>query len=434
MRIGMIGTGYVGLVTGAGLAETGANVECADVDTAKIARLRAGEVPLFEPGLEPLVRRNVEAGRLSFTDDVAGAIARSDVVFVAVGTPQRFDGAASLLAVDRVAETVARVASRRTLLVLKSTVPVGTHARVRRIVSEARAPIHVVSNPEFLKEGAAVQDFLRPDRIVLGSHSAVALERVRALYAPFQRSHERIVVMDPASAELTKYAANAMLAARISFMNEIAALCERVGADVHQVRQGVGADPRIGPKFLYAGPGYGGSCLPKDVKALVHTARELGLELELAAATDRVNERQRNVLARKLRARFEGDLRRRRIGVWGLSFKPRTDDIRESPALSLIDALLEEGAEVAAHDPAAMDNARARYGERVTLCPDAYDVARDADALVLVTEWREYQNPDFERLASLMRRRLLLDGRNVWSSYGLRAMGFEYDGIGVLGS
>ncbi|MCS6799968.1 MAG: UDP-glucose/GDP-mannose dehydrogenase family protein, partial [Myxococcota bacterium] len=434
--IGMIGTGYVGLVTGAGLAETGANVECADVDTAKIERLRAGEMPLFEPGLEPLVHRNVEAGRLSFTDDVAGAIARSDVVFVAVGTPQRFDGAASLLAVDRVAETVARVASRRTLLVLKSTVPVGTHARVRRIVSEARAPIHVVSNPEFLKEGEAVTDFFRPDRIVVGvepddEHARAVMRRI---YHPLCLNRDHILWMTPASAELTKYVANAMLAMRVSFMNEIAALCERVGADVHQVRQGVGADPRIGPKFLYAGPGYGGSCLPKDVKALVHTARELGLELELAAATDRVNERQRNVLARKLRARFEGDLRRRRIGVWGLSFKPRTDDIRESPALSLIDALLEEGAEVAAHDPAAMDNARARYGERVTLCPDAYDVARDADALVLVTEWREYQNPDFERLASLMRRRLLLDGRNVWSSYGLRAMGFEYDGIGVLGS
>jgi UDPglucose 6-dehydrogenase len=433
----MVGTGYVGLVSGACFAETGNDVVCADIDASKIARLQAGEVPIFEPGLGPMLERNVEAGRLTFSSDVPAAVGQSVVIFVAVGTPARSDGAADLRAVDRVAETVAQSVERESVVVLKSTVPVGTNARVRRIVSDAPHPVHVVSNPEFLKEGDAVNDFLRPDRIVLGCDEDDQFARsiMARLYHPVSLSKDRIIWMDPASAELTKYVANTMLAMRISFMNEVATLCEKVGADVHLVRQGVGSDGRIGPKFLYAGPGYGGSCFPKDVAAIAHTAREQGMELELAAATDRVNQRHKGTLARKLKqVHFGGDLRGKRIAIWGLAFKPRTDDVRESPALQLIDALRSEGAEVVAHDPEAMASARAHYGDGIQLVDDAYDAARDADALVLVTEWRQYQNPDFNRLKALLRRPLLLDGRNIWSSYGLRAMGFTYDGIGVRGS
>jgi len=432
----MVGTGYVGLVSGACFAETGAEVLCVDIDDAKIERLSRGEIPIHEPGLEELVRDNVQAKRLSFSSDVGGAIARSEVVFVAVGTPRRSDGAADLSAVDRVAEMVAARAAREVALVLKSTVPVGTNARVRRIVADADKPIHVVSNPEFLKEGDAVRDFMRPDRIVIGcdENDEFARDVMTRLYHPVSLSQDRIIWMDPASAELTKYVSNTMLAMRISFMNEVAALCEKVGADIHQVRQGVGRDERIGPKFLYAGPGFGGSCFPKDVTALVHVGREHGVELELAAVTDRVNHRQKSVLARKLKLHFGGDLRNKRICVWGMAFKPRTDDIREAPALQLIDVLLSEGAEVRAHDPEAMANARALYGERIQLFDDAYDAAEGADALVLVTEWRQYQNPDFARLRSVMRQPVLLDGRNIWSGYGLRKQGFVYDGIGARGS
>lgn len=436
MKLCMVGGGYVGLVSGACFAETGTEVICADIDKAKIEQLRAGEVPIFEPGLGALIERNVEAGRLSFSDDVPAAVAASLVVFVAVGTPRRSDGAADLRAVDAVAETVAQHCQQESVLVLKSTVPVGTNARVRRIVEGAPHRIHVVSNPEFLKEGDAINDFLRPDRIVIGcdADDDFASDLMARLYHPVSLSRERIIWMDPASAELTKYVSNTMLAMRISFMNEIAGLCEKVGADVHLVRQGVGSDLRIGPKFLYAGPGYGGSCFPKDVVALVQTARDQGMELELAAATDRVNLRQKGVLARKLRAHFDGDLRGKRIAIWGMAFKPRTDDIRESAALQLVDVLISEGARVTAHDPEAMDTARAQYGDRIELVDDAYEAARDADALVLVTEWRQYQNPDFKRLHELLRRPLLLDGRNIWSSYGLRTMGFTYEGIGVRGS
>jgi UDPglucose 6-dehydrogenase len=312
-------------------------------------------------------------------------------------------------------------------------VPVGTNARLRRIVEGSKHRIHPVSNPEFLKEGDAIGDFLRPDRIVIGCDPAdtFAREHMARLYHPVNLDKDRIVWMDAASAELTKYVANTMLAMRISFMNEVALLCEQVGADVHSVRAGVGSDERIGPKFLYAGPGYGGSCFPKDVKALVHTARELGLELELASTTDRVNSRQKGVLARKLRAALAGDLRGKRIAIWGLSFKPRTDDCRESPALALIDALLADGASVAAHDPEAMEIVRADYGSKITLVSDAYDAVKDADALVLVTEWREYQSPDFKRIKTLLKQPVLIDGRNIWSTYHLSSQGFTYDGIGV---
>ncbi|MFT3922610.1 MAG: UDP-glucose/GDP-mannose dehydrogenase family protein [Myxococcales bacterium] len=433
MRLCVVGTGYVGLVSGACFAEIGNDVICADIDRSKIDRLRAGEIPIFEPGLEELVKRNTAAGRLQFTPEVEKAIAQADAVFIAVGTPSRSDGGADLSAVDAVAATVKQHATREVVMVVKSTAPVGTNARLRRIVEGSKHPIHVVSNPEFLKEGDAVNDFMRPDRIVIGTIDGdnFSKQLMGRLYHPVSLNSDKIIFMDPASAELTKYVANTMLAVRISFMNEIAALCEKVGADIHHVRHGVGSDERIGPKFLYAGPGYGGSCFPKDVKALVHTARDHGFEVEMAATTDRVNQRQKGVLGRKLRAAIGEDVRGKRIAVWGLAFKPRTDDTRESPAFTLIDALLADGATVAAHDPEAMPIVRGLYGDKITLVDNAYDACKGADALVLVTEWREYQSPDFERVKGLLKRPILIDGRNIWSSYGLTAQGFQYQGIGV---
>ena len=431
MKICMVGAGYVGLVSGAGFAEMGNEVICADINERRIARLEKGDVPIFEPGLTELMSRNVQAGRLSFSSDVAASIGKCEVVFVCVGTPSRGDGAADLSAVDRVAEAVAANARQETVVVLKSTVPVGTNARVRRIVKDAAHAIHVVSNPEFLKEGDAVNDFLRPDRIVVGCDSELGRETLRRLYHPLCLDRDRMIWMDPASAELTKYVANTMLAMRISFMNEVAGLCERVGADVHQVRRGVGSDTRIGTKFLYAGPGYGGSCFPKDVQALCETAHEHGLELDLAMATHLVNQRQKGILLRKLKHHVDGDFRNKRVAVWGIAFKPNTDDIRESPSLHLIDGLIAEGAKVVAHDPAAQATARARFEDRIDIVEDQYAAAEGADALVLVTEWKQYQSPDFKRLAEVMRRPVVIDGRNIWSSYGLPRLGFVYEGIGV---
>ncbi len=434
MDICVIGTGYVGLVSGTGFAETGNQVVCADIDQDKIARLNQGETVIYEQGLDQLIAANREQGRLSFSGDVEASVRNAEAVFVAVGTPPREDGAADLSAVDQVAETVARAAQRQTALVLKSTVPVGTNARVRRIVRPiAKTAISVVSNPEFLKEGDAVNDFMRPDRIVVGcdEDDEYARDLMRRLYHPLTLSGERIVWMDPASAELTKYVANTMLAMRISFMNEVAGLCERVGADVNSVRRGVGTDSRIGKSFLYAGAGYGGSCFPKDVQALVHTAHEQGTELELAAATDRVNRRQKGVLLRKLKHHFQDDLRDKKVAIWGIAFKPRTDDIREAASITLIDGLLAEGVRVATHDPEASDRARERFGDRIEIVQNEYDAVRDAEALVLVTEWRAYQNPDFERIKSLLKRPLLIDGRNIWAAYGLQKQGFTYDGIGT---
>jgi UDPglucose 6-dehydrogenase len=403
MKICVVGSGYVGLVTGAGFAETGTVVTCADIDARKIEQLSQGKIPIFEPGLDALVKRNTSNGRLSFTTEVEPAVCDAEMILVAVGTPQHPDGAADLSAVDAVAETVARAAKRECVLVLKSTVPVGTNARVRKIVAGASQNIHVVSNPEFLKEGDAVSDFMRPDRVVVGCDPTddFARDRMRRLYHPLTLNIERIVWMQPASAELTKYVANTMLAMRISFMNEIAGLCEKVGANVNDVRVGVGLDSRIGPKFLYAGPGYGGSCLPKDVRALVDVAREHSVPLELGAATDQVNQRQKGVLLRKLKQHFEGDLRRKKVAVWGIAYKPRTDDVRESPALTLIDRLLAEGASVSAHDPEAGAHARERFGDRIELVEQPYDAP------------------------------VVLDGRNIWTSYGLPKQGFMYMGIGV---
>ncbi len=438
MDVCMVGTGYVGLVTGAGLAELGNRVVCADVEPARVEALKRGELPIYEPGLEDLVARGVREKRLSFTGDVDEAIAGAQTVFITVGTPPRSDGGADLSAVFEVAERVAVHATCELALVMKSTVPVGTNARIRKIVSGAKVPIHVISNPEFLKEGDAVSDFLRPHRVVVGCDpDDIFAKRVMArLYRPLQLDRDRMIVMDPASAELTKYVANSMLALRISFMNEVAALCEKVGADAHMVRSGVGSDARIGSKFLYAGPGYGGSCFPKDVQALIHTAREHGLELDLACATHRVNERQKGILMRKLKGHFDGFVRGRRIALWGLAFKPRTDDIRESPALTLIDSLLSEGAQVIAHDPQALRAAKQRYGAAdVSFVEDEYAAAEGADALVLVTEWTQYRSPDFDRLRGLMNAPpVLIDGRNVWSQYGLCQQGFVYEGIGVKGT
>jgi UDPglucose 6-dehydrogenase len=437
MKICVIGTGYVGLVTGTGFAETGNDVVCADIDESKIEKLERGEPVIYEPGLDQMIARNVEQGRLAFSADVADSIRDADGIFIAVGTPPREDGAADLSAVDAVAETTARTVKRQTALICKSTVPVGTNARVRRIVRGITdQKISVISNPEFLKEGAAVNDFMRPDRIVVGcdADDEYARDLMRRLYHPLTLSGERIVWMDPASAELTKYVSNTMLAMRISFMNEVAVLCDRVGADVNKVRKGVGSDSRIGTKFLYAGPGYGGSCFPKDVQALVHTAHEHAIDLELASATDRVNRRHKGVLLRKLKHHLSEDLRGKKVAVWGIAFKPRTDDIREAPAITLIDSLLAEGATVSAHDPEAAENARERFGDRIEMVDDPYQAVKDADALVLVTEWRAYQNPDFDRVKSLLRNPLLIDGRNIWSAYDLNRQGFTYDGIGSRGS
>ncbi len=436
MQICVVGTGYVGLVTGAGFAETGHRVVCVDIAEDKIERLNRGILPIFEPGLDDLVARNTAAGRLMFSSDIRQGIEASNAVFICVGTPMRPDGGADLSAVDAVAAQVAREAVREMVIVLKSTVPVGTNARVRQIVAGAVHPLHVVSNPEFLKEGDAVNDFLRPDRIVIGRDESdtFATELMSRLYHPLCLDRNRILWMDPPSAELTKYVANTMLAMRISFMNEVAALCEQVGADVHQVRVGVGSDTRIGSKFLYAGPGYGGSCFPKDVSALVHTARQYGVELELAATTDRVNLRQRTANYRKARALLGGQIRGRRVAIWGIAFKPRTDDIRESAAVALIEALTADGAIVTAHDPEAREEGRKHFGSRVSVVDDAYQAVEGAELLVLCTEWREYQNPDFDRVKSLMECPVLFDARNIWSSYGLRKAGFTYQGIGVRGS
>ena len=423
----------MGLVTGTCFAATGQRVVCVDKDASKIERLKAYEIPIYEPGLEEMVEENAKAGRLTFSTDLESSMKDVDLAFIAVGTPPTLDGEADLSAVFAVAKELAEHATRDLVIVTKSTVPVGTNSQVQRLVADAKYDIQVVSNPEFLKEGGAIQDFMYPDRIVIGvrqnhDHARKLMDRV---YHPLNLSSTKIVWMNPESAEVTKYAANTMLAMRISFMNELAVLCEEVGADVQSVRRGVGSDPRIGKQFLHAGPGYGGSCFPKDVKALVATARRHGIELELADATNRVNVRHRSFVVRKLKRHFEGDLRGKRIALWGLAFKPATDDIREAPSLTTIEFLLNEGCEVVAHDPEAMQNIREMFGDRVELVDDAYDALKGADALLLLTEWREYQYPDFERIKETMRTPVVLDGRNIWVTYRLAEQGFEYSGVGV---
>lgn len=438
MKVSVIGSGYVGLVTGACLAEVGNQVLCLDVDPAKIALLQGGGVPIYEPGLEDMIRRNAAAGRLSFTTDVAAAARFGEIQFIAVGTPPDEDGSADLQYVLAAARGIARHIERPTVVVDKSTVPVGTADRVRDAMAATLAErgadiaFSVVSNPEFLKEGAAIDDFMRPDRIVVGVDDAHAAELMRRLYLPFQRNHERLIVMDVRSAELTKYAANAMLATRISFMNELALLAEKLGADIEHVRTGIGSDPRIGTHFLYAGTGYGGSCFPKDVKALARTADEHGLPLRVISAVEAANDAQKRRLADKIIARFGADLTGRCFALWGLAFKPNTDDMREAPSLTLIDALLARGATVAAYDPVARDEAaRVLAGRPGIRFADSMQSALDgADALAIVTEWKEFRSPDFADLKARLRTPAIFDGRNMYDPASVREAGLEYHAIG----
>jgi UDPglucose 6-dehydrogenase len=432
MHVAVIGSGYVGLVAGACFAETGNDVVCVDVDADKIARLQRNEVPIYEPGLEPMVKRNQEEGRLTFTTDIAAAIRSSRVVFIAVGTPPGEDGSADLKHVLGVAKQIGRHMNEPKIVVTKSTVPVGTAEKVRAAVkAETDVPFAVCSNPEFLKEGAAIEDFMKPDRVVVGVDDEDAREVMGELYAPFTRQGgNRVLFMDIASAEVTKYAANAMLATRISFMNQIALFCELVGADVNHVRLGIGSDQRIGRAFLYPGPGYGGSCFPKDVKALIRTSDDLGLSLDVLKAVEEVNECQKKVVLQKTFRYLGRDLAGKIIGLWGLAFKAETDDMRESPTIPLIEGLLGAGARVQTHDPKATDSARNIFGDRVMYAADPYSAAHGADALIVMTEWLVYRNPDFERVRKLVRRPLLIDGRNLYDPERMAALGFEYHGIG----
>ena len=431
MKIAVIGTGYVGLVSGAGFSDFGHEVTCVDIDPARVAALRRGEIPIFEPGLPELVARNEKLGRLRFTTDVAEAVPGAEIALIAVGTPSRPDGGADLSYVLEAARQIGRAITGFTVVITKSTVPVGTADKVRdAIKSVTKQPFAVASNPEFLKEGDAVNDFLKPARVIVGCEDPKAIEVIRELYAGLMRTGDRIQVMDIRSAELTKYAANAMLATRISFMNELARLAEAVGADIEAVRKGIGSDPRIGPKFLFAGAGFGGSCFPKDLRALVYTGRESDVHLSVVEAVDKANEKQKRILGERVLAHFGGKLDGKRIAVWGLAFKPETDDIRESPALVLIEQLRAAGATVTGYDPEAMNNIRAALGDQIELTADAYAAAAGADALVLVTEWHELRAPDLVRLKSVMRTPVLLDGRNVWPGPAARKAGFTYYGIG----
>jgi UDPglucose 6-dehydrogenase len=432
MHVAVIGSGYVGLVAGACLAETGNDVVCVDKDADKIARLQKNEIPIYEPGLEPMVRRNQADGRLTFTTDIGAAVRAARVVFIAVGTPPGEDGSADLQHVLAVAKEIGRNMNDHKVVVTKSTVPVGTAEKVRAAVgAETKQAFAVCSNPEFLKEGAAIEDFMKPDRVVIGVDNDEAQAVMGELYAPFTRQGgERILFMDIASAEVTKYAANAMLATRISFMNQMAQFCELVGADVHHVRRGIGSDQRIGRAFLYPGPGYGGSCFPKDVKAIIRTAQSLGLSLDVLKSVEEVNEAQKRVVLRKTLKYLGSDLSGKTVGIWGLAFKAETDDMRESPTIPLIEGLLEAGARVQTHDPKATDSARAIFGDRVIYTADPYSAAHGADALLIMTEWLVYRNPDFERVRKLLRRPLLVDGRNLYDPARMTALGFEYHGIG----
>ncbi len=439
MKVTVVGTGYVGLVSGTCLAEVGNDVLCLDVDPNKIRILEEGGIPIYEPGLKEMVARNVAAGRLRFTTDVERAVHHGTIQFIAVGTPPDEDGSADMQYVLAAARNIGRLMTDYKVVVDKSTVPVGTADRVHAAIVDELAqrgittPYAVVSNPEFLKEGAAVEDFMRPDRIVVGASDQQAIHLMRALYAPFQRNHERLIVTDVRSAELIKYAANAMLATRISFMNELANLAEKLGADIEMVRQGIGSDPRIGYHFLYPGCGYGGSCFPKDVKALIKTAAsEAGLDLKVLTAVEQANDAQKHVLSRKLLQRFDGDLKGRHFAVWGLAFKPNTDDMREAPSLTLIRDLLAAGATVTAHDPEAMKEAQRVLGddERIRYADQQNDALTGADALVIVTEWKAFRSPDFDLIKAQLKRPLIVDGRNLYDPALVRALGIEYAAIG----
>jgi len=432
MHIAVIGTGYVGLVVGAGLAETGNDVVCADIDDGKIERLNDGEIPIYEPGLEPMVRRNLGAGRLRFTTDVGAAVRQSSVIFIAVGTPPGEDGSADLQHVLAVADTIGANMDGEKVVITKSTVPVGTAAKVRAAI-EARTDheVHDCSNPEFLKEGAAVEDFMKPDRVVVGIDSDYAREVLEELFAPFVRTGNPVIFMDIASAEITKYAANAMLATRISFMNMVSRLCEAVGADVDMVRYGIGTDERIGPAFLFAGVGYGGSCFPKDVQALIRTMHEHDLDAGILEAVEAVNAAQKRLLLDRVVERYGEDLGGRTFAVWGLSFKPETDDMREATSRVVIQGLVERGATVRAHDPQAMDEAaRVLPREGVELVENNYEALEGADALLIMTEWQPYRRPNFERIVATLKEPVIFDGRNLFRPGKMREMGFEYVSVG----
>jgi len=430
MKIAVVGTGYVGLVLGACLAESGNDVICVDKDAAKVRMLRRGKLPIYEPGLEELVKRNKTEGRLVFTTELPKAVRGSSVVFIAVGTPQGEDGSADLRHVLGVAGQIARAMNGYKVVVNKSTVPVGTAERVREVIRrETTHPFSVVSNPEFLKQGAAVDDFMKPDRVVIGAEDPRAAEVMVSLHKPFTRTGAPIMVMDCASAELSKYASNAFLATKISFMNEIANICDLFGADVDRVRQAVGSDRRIGSSFLFPGVGYGGSCFPKDVKAIARFAADKKYDFKILKAVDAVNELQKRVLVKKMEKHF-GNLKGKTIAVWGLAFKPKTDDMREAPAVPIIEALLAKGARVQAYDPEAAKTARAIFGSRVTFATRTYDALKGADALVVITEWQEFREPDFARIKKLLRAPVVFDGRNIYQPEQMKAQGFTYHSIG----
>jgi len=431
MNICMVGIGYVGLVTGTCLAESGNEVICVDIDKKKVSLLKRGKVPIYEPGIETLVKRNLKEKRLRFTTNLIKAVKDSLIIFIAVGTPSNRDGLPNLNHIFDVARRVGKAINGYKVVVTKSTVPVGTTEKLKMIIAkETKHPFGIVSNPEFLKEGAAIDDFMKPDRIILGVEDAEVEELMKELYAPFVRTGKPILIMDIRSAEMTKYASNAMLATRISFMNELANLCEVIGADINLVRTGIGSDPRIGTSFLFPGVGYGGSCFPKDIQALIKLAEQYNHALNILPAVEGVNKKQREILAEKLIKRFKKDLKNRTVAIWGLSFKPNTDDMREAPSIVIINKLLNRGARIRVYDPVAIPNAKKEFGTRVSYGKDNYDILKDADALMVITEWNEFRRPNFGKILKLMKAPIIFDGRNIYSPHRLKELGFEYYGIG----
>ncbi len=435
MKISVIGTGYVGLVAGTCFADSGNEVICMDVDEDKISQLKKGQVPIYEPGLEEMLKMNVREDRLRFTTDMKEAVQQSTIIFIAVGTPPDEDGSADLQYVLGVADEIGKYANGYKIVVDKSTVPVGTADKVKAVIQKrTQHEFAIVSNPEFLKEGAAIADFMKPDRVIIGASDEEAIETMRNLYAPFVRTGKPIIIMDERSAELTKYAANSLLATKISFMNEIANLCDQVGANVEMVRRGIGSDSRIGPSFIFPGTGYGGSCFPKDVKALIHKARELGSDMKILEAVERVNEAQKTVLLSKIKKYYTDGVKGKTFAVWGLAFKPKTDDMREAPAIEMINALIKEGAKVNAYDPEAMKEARWRFKEHVNkaimLFDKRYDALKDADGLILMTEWNEFREPDFLYIKELLNKAVIFDGRNIYNPARMKKMGIDYFSIG----
>jgi UDPglucose 6-dehydrogenase len=431
MKIAIVGTGYVGLVTGACFADSGNDVICVDNDLKKIAMLKENRIPIFEPGLRDIVERNVKEGRLKFTDNLEESVKNSLIIFVAVGTPSDMDGSADLTAVLSVASDIGKFMNGFKIVVVKSTVPVGTCDKVKGVIkAKTKHDFDVVSNPEFLKEGAAIDDFVRPDRVVIGTDNVRTAEIMKEIYAPYVRTGNPIIVMDQRSSELTKYASNGLLATKISFMNELAKLCEKVGANVDMVRIGMGSDSRIGHQFLFPGAGFGGSCFPKDVRAIVSTGKSFGLNLKVLKSVNEVNDDQKKFLAEKVLGYFGKDAKGKKIAIWGISFKPKTDDIREAPSLVVIDELLKAGVKISVYDPEAMENIKSVLGETVSYAENNYDVLKDADALVVVTEWGVFRRPDFERMKSLMRKPVVFDGRNIYNPHELKELGFTYFSIG----